>query len=141
MQGQQGDEAPLGSTATVLRLLRMTYLVDWRSLITRQRALTEAQWEVDAELGPVSPEVIGAALSCVRDEPLAQRLAGQAKLSDSELKVVDFVLQACASRPDEWVTQLVNSTFPMLGPRTSGPLNLPMLAKPYLAQRSLLMSG
>lgn len=51
----------------ISRLIQMVYLVDWRSILTRNNhPMTGVQWEYHPAVGPYSEEVVTAILRVIR---------------------------------------------------------------------------
>lgn len=86
------------------RLIKMLYLMDWRSAITRKKQLTNLKWVV-GENGPQpSINIFG--------EPLDSSL-NKLELDVNDKLIVDFVIKTTVDKKWKDLNILVDSTYPV----------------------------
>jgi hypothetical protein len=105
-------------------LMQILYLVDWRSALVRKRLVTDLTWKLSGQ-GPFSPE---AQTTIENDasfkvEPAAAgrgharivfKQDFQPELPEGDREILDFVIQAAATKPARALSRLVFSTYPVV---------------------------
>jgi hypothetical protein len=139
------------------KLLKIMYLIDWRSALVRGIQVTDLQWRVD-ENGPscdIEPRPVSSSewwwpmlnrekrsrIHPLIDRWFARRSSGWGSLNADDKAVIDFVLRTAASKHFGEFTQLVYSTYPLQrNDRSRARLDLVGLAKEYGSRRTELSS-
>jgi len=134
---------PRGEELSNTRLVWMLYLADWKSVITDGKQITDIVWGL-GDQGPYTSEGLGRSRK-VRRVPKRgldrSPRVNSGILTPEEVKVLDFVIQSCASKNWLELKRLVFSTYPVMIQRKAEKLNLPELAEGYRDTQELLVGS
>lgn len=120
------------------RLVRMLYLADWRSAITRGKQLTQIAWEF-SENGLEPREFIEEIY--VPDESKLNFLIdfSYPSLTSEDKQVINHVIETSSEKNWDALMRLIYSTFPILTQPRSSKLDLVKLAKVYRSIKTELI--
>ena len=128
------------------RLIRVLYLADWKSAISNGKPITNIHWQMK----DANPQMDTSSLKTIVDfiERKGRTIGigvfetGRklffSGLSISEKSILDFVLELCKDKGDEYLTHLVYSTYPSMTQSSEEEIDLPVLAKRYAEIQSIL---
>lgn len=127
------------------RIFKLIYLADWKSMLTHGESITRTTWtgggsadlvgDVDDEDDPVV-EFLQASTGRNASDDVINYLEQQphrTKLSDADLRVLQFVLKQAGSKDWRELNDLVFSTRPLLAGRRDRPLDLAQHVEAHLA--------
>lgn len=138
-------EYPGTSELSASRLTKMLYLIDWKSVLLKDRQVTQAKW-LSNNFGPYVEDFIEIAAqdSDIEVKPDATALGAKKKLVQlkhgvnpkiqldiDDEKVIRFVIDATKSKNYEDVMKLVYSTYPVITGGGYSELDLVSAAREY----------
>ncbi len=112
------------------RLVKMLYLVDWRSAITKGKQLTLISWKF-SEIGP-TPENLEEEIS-LPDETKLNFLIdfSYPSLTSEDKEIINHVIETTSEKSWDSFISLIYSTFPIFTQPRFAKLNLVKLAETY----------
>ncbi len=125
------------------RMAKTVYLVDWRSAIQAGKQVTDIEWEFTG-LGPFFDVAkalegddrfeiipIDGATAEPRELVQCKSQCEYDKLTQWDIKVMDWVISYTEKMSHERFTNLIYSTYPIMTQERFSKLDLPELAKEY----------
>lgn len=136
---------PYKSELSASRLTKMLYLADWKSAIESSKQLTDVKWHFN-HYGPYVDDFLKIAKNdrdikvintCTvfggrkQEIKLDDSFDGNIELTESQINVLDFVIEATKNKNYEEFIKLVYSTYPIVSNSKYSDLDLVNLAKDY----------
>jgi hypothetical protein len=129
------------------RFSGILYLADWRSAITREQILSDAQWLLTAH-GPVNHALLSvlqhdrafhftATMRAHSSPPPSEVIIGAAakaehpSVSAEEQAILDFAIRSVINKDPMELARLIHSTFPVVTQPRDSSLDLVALARRY----------
>lgn len=134
------------------RLVKLFYLIDWKSAITSKKTMTDLEWYYN-HYGPYLPTVVDYILSDpdIKTMPISNKDLGQhlhfdntnkfedfsTKFLPDELKLIDSVIHSTYDLSYKEFIKLVYSTYPVRRSQKYTHLNLIEFAEEYVKNNEL----
>uniref|UniRef100_B8HMZ1 Antitoxin SocA-like Panacea domain-containing protein n=1 Tax=Cyanothece sp. (strain PCC 7425 / ATCC 29141) TaxID=395961 RepID=B8HMZ1_CYAP4 len=119
---------------TPWRLAKIVYLADWKSAINNGYTMTGVQWKIigsEPTFDDTSRNKIVEYIAHRNIKLFNFYFFSAKELSESEKRILNFVINIASRKDDQELNQLVCSTYPVITQDEDDSVDLPGLAKVY----------